>query len=134
MLPTIPYPTYIFVNKLSVELSGVHQGEVVTFHFPDDPSQVFVKRIIGMPGDTVKVTNDAVYVNGKKYVVPAAIQPNANGLGTYHVPPGHYFMMGDNRPISDDSRLWNNKYVAASQLIGRAEFVVLPFRQEKVIR
>lgn len=129
MRPMIPNPCYIAVNKLAAEAGHLHRGEVVVFHWPDDPSQIFVKRIVGMPGDTVTVTNNAVYVNGQKYVVPDAIQPNLKGLGTYHVPAGHYFMMGDNRPVSKDSRLWHNKYVARSAILGEAQFVIFPFNK-----
>lgn len=133
MEPTIPAPCRVFVNKLAIEFGQPYRGEVVTFHWPDNPSEVFVKRIIGLPGDTVTVTNNAVYVNGKKYTVPDIVQPNFRGFGTYHVPAGHYFMMGDNRPVSDDSRLWTHKYVARSAIIGKAEFVVFPFDKIKSI-
>src|ERR1700730_1802412 len=126
MRPTIPNPCYILVNKLSVELTGLHRGEVVTFHFPDNPQQIFVKRIVGMPGDTVVVKSDEVLVNGKPFIQPNIVHPNGDALGTYHVPAGHYFMLGDNRPISDDSRLWVHKYVARSAIIGQAEFVLFP--------
>jgi signal peptidase I len=129
MEPTIPDPCYILVNKLSTEFSKPYRGEVVVFRFPDDTSQTFVKRIIGLPGDTVKVTNTAVYINGKLLKEPYAKGPNLDGLGTYHVPPGHYFMMGDNRPVSKDSRFWQHKYVARSAIIGQAEFVVFPLNK-----
>ena len=133
MEPMIPNPCVMFVNKLAVEFSAPYRGEVVTFRFPDNPSLTYVKRIIGLPGDTVKVTNNAVFVNGKVYNVPDAVQPNRIGLGTYHVPPGCYFMMGDNRPISDDSRMWIHKYVPRSAITGKAEFVIFPFDKIKRI-
>ncbi|QQE79138.1 signal peptidase I [Alicyclobacillus sp. SO9] len=134
MRPTIPNPCYILVDKLSTEFGSLHRGEVVTFHFPDNPSEIFVKRIVGMPGDTVTVKDHSVLVNGKPYKVPTSIiMPNGLGLGTYHVPPGHYFMMGDNRPISRDSRFWTHKYVARSAITGQASFVIFPFNKIKSI-
>lgn len=99
------------------------------FHYPDHPSTIFVKRIIGMPGDTVTVTYNSVYINGKKLSEPYIKVPNVSGLGTYHVPPGHYFMMGDNRPISLDSRFWKHKYVARSAIVGQADWVLFPFNK-----
>ncbi|MFD1677687.1 signal peptidase I [Alicyclobacillus fodiniaquatilis] len=134
MYPTIPNPCYILVNKLSLEIHGVQRGDVEVFHFPDDPKELYVKRVVGMPGDTVKVTNNAVYINGKKLNEPIITKPNEIGLGTYHVPQGHYFMMGDNRPISEDSRMWNNKYVARSAIVGEADFVLFPFGKMKGIQ
>lgn len=133
MYPTIPavnssHFALIVVNRLSTELGTIHRGEVVTFRWPDDPSEIFVKRVIGLPGDTVKVTEHAVYINGHKLNESNMDIAKSNGpaLGTFHVPPGHYFMMGDNRPISFDSRLWVHKYVARSAITGQADFVFYP--------
>lgn len=133
MYPTIPNPCYILVNKIETNIHGVHRGEVVVFHFPDDPKQLYVKRVIGMPGDTVTVTYNAVYIDGKKLAEPVIKKPNVRGLGTYKVPQGHYFMMGDNRPISDDSRYWVHKYVAKSAIVGEADVVLFPFGKFKGI-
>lgn len=133
MAPTIPAPCYIFVNKLTAEIGTPYRGEVVLFHYPDNPKEIFVKRIIGMPGDVVKVTSDAVYINGKKLVQPYYSGPNGEGLGTYQVPKGHYFMMGDNRTDSLDSRFWVHKYVARSAIIGQANYVLFPFAKVKGI-
>lgn len=133
MAPTIPNPCYILVNKLATNIHSIHRGEVVVFHFPDDPTQLYVKRVIGLPGDTVTVTNDAVFINGKKLNEPLITQKNVTGFGTYHVPQGHYFMMGDNRPVSDDSRLWVHKYVARSAIVGEADAVLFPFNKIKGI-
>jgi len=129
MNPTIPAPCHIFVNRLSTEFANPFRGEVVLFHYPDNPSEIFVKRIIGMPGDTVTITNTAVYINGKLLKEPYIDQPNVSGLGTYHVPAGHYFMMGDNRSNSLDSRFWVHKYVARSAIVGQADFVVFPLNK-----
>lgn len=133
MEPTIPDPCYIVVNKLATEFSPLYRGEIVLFHYPDDPSQIFVKRLIGLPGDTVTVTSDSVLVNGKKIADSYAVKPNGT-TGTYIVPSGHYFMLGDNRPNSKDSRLWIHKFVAKSQIVGKAEIVVFPFSKWKVLR
>nr|NNM90809.1 signal peptidase I [Bacilli bacterium] len=134
MYPTIPatstHHVYILVNKLATDFGlPIHRGEVVVFHFPDDPKELFVKRVIGLPGDTVKVTANAVYINGVKLNEsnPNIAKSNLPKVGTYHVPSGHYFMMGDNRPISLDSRYWVHKYVARSAIVGEADFTIFPF-------
>jgi signal peptidase I len=129
MNPNIPAPCYVLVNRLSTEFGNPYRGEVVLFRFPDNPSVTYVKRIIGMPGDTVTVAENAVYINGVKLNEPYLDVPNGTALGTYHVPAGHYFMLGDNRPISDDSRLWVHKYVARSAIEGQAIFVIFPFQK-----
>ncbi|QSO52063.1 signal peptidase I [Alicyclobacillus curvatus] len=136
MYPTIPATSpqqisVIAVDKIATEFGSIHRGEVVTFHFPDKPSEIYVKRVVGLPGDTVTVTEDAVYVNGKKLDESNINIAKSNGtaLGTYHVPAGHYFMLGDNRPPSDDSRLWVHKYVARSAITGRADFVLYPLNK-----
>ncbi|WP_067621529.1 signal peptidase I [Alicyclobacillus acidiphilus] len=133
MVLAIPNPCYILDNKLALDVHGVRRGEVVVFHFPDDPTQLYVKRVVGLPGDTVTVTNDAVYVNGKKLNEPDITQPNLRGFGTYRVPAGHYFMMGDNRSVSYDSRFWAQKYVARKAIVGEADFVLFPLSKFKRI-
>lgn len=135
MYPTIPatsssHVSVILVNRLATEVGHIHRGEVVVFWAPDHPHLLYVKRVIGMPGDTVTVTAHAVYINGRKLNEsnPDIARGNGTVLGTYHVPPGHYFMLGDNRPISDDSRLWTHKYVARSAIVGEADFVLYPLK------
>lgn len=136
MYPTIPAtsPTHfsmILVNKMATEIGHIHRGEVVVFYAPDHPTTLYVKRVVGMPGNTVTVTSHAVYINGKKLNEsnPDIARWNGLALGTYHVPAGHYFMLGDNRPISDDSRLWVHKYVARSAIVGEADFILYPFNK-----
>lgn len=128
MAPTIPNPCYILVNHVATETSAPTRGEVVLFHFPDNPSTIFVKRVIGLPGDTVTIHSGHVYINGARlnepYLSPGLV--TEGDLGPFHVPAGHYFMMGDNRNNSDDSRFWVNKYVAQSAIVGRADFVIWP--------
>ena len=133
MYPTIPatsrHHVYIVVNKLETEFGQkIFRGEVVVFHFPDNPKELFVKRVIGLPGDTVKVTAHAVYINGHKLNEsnPDIATYNGTKLGTYHVPQGHYFMLGDNRPVSLDSRYWVHKYVARSAIVGEADMIIGP--------
>lgn len=128
MVPTINYPNYVVVDHIATEWFQPYRGEVVMFHKPDPsiPEDPLVKRIIGLPGDTIEVHDGHVYVNGKVLSEPYLKVVTEGTAGPFHVPPGHYFMMGDNRNISFDSRFWNIKYVPQANLIGRIDAVVWP--------
>lgn len=134
MWPTIPNPCYIFVDHVATEVGSLHRGEVVLFHWPDDPSKIFVKRIIGLPGDTIDIHDNHVFVNGQVLNEPYLQQPTTGNFGPYHVPDGNYFMLGDNRSISDDSRWWIHHYVPQASIVGRADYVIWPFTKVKPIR
>lgn len=134
MRPTIPNPCYILVDHLATEIHAPYEGEVVLFHWPDNPKKIFVKRLIGMPGDTITIHNGHVYRNGKILQEPYLDGIVTKGTyGPYKVPKGHYFMLGDNRNISDDSRFWTHKYVAKSAIVGRADMVIWPLSKANQI-
>ena len=104
------------------------RGDIVIFRWPDDETQLYVKRIIGMPGDTVQVTDGIVFINGQA-------QPQLNehvkgvptgSFGPWTVPGDSYFMMGDNRNLSYDSRFWKNTFVARKAVVGRAAVRLFP--------
>jgi len=102
------------------------RGDIVVFRYPQDPSKDFIKRIIGVPGDTVEIKNGVVSLNGKAMDEPY-IQPGAN----YDNPPavvpiGSYYVLGDNRPNSSDSHVWG--LVPVENLIGKAWFAYWPPR------
>lgn len=105
----------------------IHRGDVVIFKFDREPEKDYVKRVIGLPGDEVKVDNKALYVNGKAVVEPyihhedEAVIPERDFLPPVKVPPGQYFVMGDNRDNSADSRELG--FVPRGQIRGRALFV-----------
>jgi signal peptidase I len=134
MYPTIPNPCYILDNHLATRFEGLYRGEVVLFHFPDDPKRIFVKRIIGLPGETVTIHDNHVYINNKPLKEPYLTVPTTGTWGPYVVPKDSYFMLGDNRPISDDSRWWIHKFVPRSSIIGRADFVIWPLNKIGKIR
>lgn len=104
--------------RLAYLFSEPERGDVVMFDFPDDESLLYVKRIIGLPGETVEIRDGKIYIDGS--TTPLAEDylketPNAEN-GIYEVPEGHYFMLGDNRNNSADSRRWTNKYVAKEKI------------------
>ncbi len=103
------------------------QGDIVFFRNPDKESEIFVKRLIGVPGDVIEVKGGVTYVNGAKIDEPyLAETPKALDFGPYHVPEGHYFMMGDNRNHSNDSRYWAHTFVARNKILGKAYWVYYP--------
>ncbi len=135
MDPTIPSPCYIIVDHVTTRFAPIHEGEVVLFHFPDNPNKIFVKRVIGLPGDTIEIQGGHVYRDGKILKEPYLHNIVTEGTyGPYLVPAGSYFMLGDNRNISDDSRLWIHKYVARTAIVGQADYVIWPFSKANSIQ
>jgi len=110
--------------RLSYLFSDPKRLDVVIFKYPDDETQNYVKRIIGLPGDIVVIKEGKVYVNDVMLDEPYIKEPMAvnSQVLTYSVPKGCYFMMGDNRNNSLDSRFWKNTYVAENKILAKAIF------------
>ena len=169
MMPTLIQGDFIFVNKWGyglrlpvlnwkiVDIGEPQRGDVIVFRKPTDPSVVFIKRLVGLPGDTIRVAASQVFVNGEPVPVQPGefyrgpkeeqypftmvgeeqlgerlhelmLDPSRPGTqGEWRVPEGHYFMMGDNRNNSRDSRFPEVGFVPADNLIGRAVAIWLSF-------
>ena len=112
--------------RFSYWFSEPEQGDIVIFKYPDDEKQNYIKRVIGLPGDTVEIVEGIVYVNGELLDEPYLWEEPRGSFGPYEVPEGHYFMLGDNRNNSRDSRYWNNKYVSYEQILGKAYWIYYP--------
>lgn len=115
--------------RLSYVFSEPKRYDVVMFKFPDDESKDFIKRVIGLPGETVTIKNGEVYINDSKKPLDEPYlreTPNANNDGVFVVPEGCYFMLGDNRNASNDSRRWVNKYVKKDKILAKALFRFYP--------
>lgn len=104
MLPTLYTGDRVLVNKLAFVLGKPTTGEIVVFKSPVDPSQDWIKRVIGVPGDTVSVKNNVVYINGKRYPEPFLKYRKSINVAPHYVPKGYLWVEGDNRPVSYDSR------------------------------
>ena len=92
------------------------------FKFPDDESKLYIKRVIGLPGDTVVIVDGKVYINGSSEPLDDSFCPEEplGNFGPYSVPEGSYFMLGDNRNYSADSRFWQNTFVKREKILGKA--------------
>ncbi|MHB8807941.1 MAG: signal peptidase I [Anaerolineaceae bacterium] len=130
MEPTVVQGEVIFVNKLAYRLGEVDRGDIVTFHYPDDPEVDYIKRVIGLPGDEVKISDENVFVNGIEIDEPY-LNNSTLDEGTWIVPESMYFVMGDNRQNSIDSRAWG--FVPEKNLIGKALAVYWPITHIRIL-
>jgi signal peptidase I len=135
-------PTQTSIEKMLLPVDPIRRGDIVVFKYPDDPSRDFIKRVIGLPGDTIEMRNKKVYVNGTPLDEPYAhfLEPPDDGSsGAPDIDPGDlrqafplmtvpadkYFMMGDNRDNSQDSRWWG--FLRRDYVKGKALFVYFSF-------
>ncbi|ABZ84745.1 signal peptidase i [Heliomicrobium modesticaldum Ice1] len=126
MEPTLKPLDRIIVSKVNYWFSEPALGQIIVFRYPVDPSRDFVKRVIAVGGETVKIRNNQVYVNDRPIPEPY-LPPNLrmSDYGPVTVPEGKFFVMGDNRNHSDDSRIWG--FVPRDNVIGQAVFLYWPF-------
>jgi signal peptidase I len=122
MFPNLHNGEYILVNKIDYMISSPHRGDIIVFQATPagQPDKDFIKRVIGLPGDTVAVHNDAVYINNKRLpesYIDAEHRPTYT-FPAAKVPPGDYFVLGDNRNNSQDSHLW--RWLPRKYIIGKA--------------
>ena len=120
----------LFGNEISKKWKDPERFDIVIFKYPDDESQLFIKRIIGLPGDKVEIKNGKVYINDSATPLKEDYLKEewviANDGMQFQVPEGCYFMMGDNRNNSKDSRYWENTFVRFDQIVGKAEIRYFP--------
>ena len=121
----------LFGFRLSYLNSEPERGDIIIFKYPDDETQKYVKRIIGLPGEKITITQGKVYINDSKeplqedYLKEEWIR--ATGPYEFQIPENSYLVMGDNRNNSNDSRYWEHPFVAKDKIIGKALFVYYPF-------
>ncbi len=129
MKTTIMPGDRLIANRLAYIFSDIERGDIVVFPYPDDETILYVKRVIGLPGDVIEIVDGKVFVNGEEldepYVSSTIIDFTKNS-GPYIVPEEHLFMMGDNRANSEDSRYWKNTYLEKEKVIGKAMFTYFP--------
>lgn len=128
MEKTIMTSDRFFGNRLAYLFDDPERFDIVVFKYPDDESQLFVKRVIGLPGETVEIKDGKVYINGSETPLDDSFTPETptGDYGPYVVPDGSYFMLGDNRNHSGDSRFWKQPYVEKEKIVGKAIFRYFP--------
>lgn len=128
MEKTIMTGDRFFGNRLAYLFDDPERFDIVVFKYPDDESQLFVKRVIGLPGETVEIKDGKVYINGSETPLDDSFTPETptGDYGPYVVPEGSYFMLGDNRNHSGDSRFWKQPYVEKEKIVGKAIFRYFP--------
>ncbi len=123
MQPNLHPEQYVLVDKVSYRLGQPRRGDIVVFQYPLATERDFIKRVIGLPGETVTVTGGAVSINGQPLNEPYIAAPPAYN-NTWTLGPDQYFVLGDNRNNSSDSHNWGP--LSRQYLIGRAVFVYWP--------
>ena len=136
MEPTFYDHQYLLIDEITYRFSDPQRGDIVVFHYPKDTSQFFIKRIIGLPGETLEIKDNAVYIYNKKFSQGVKLREDylgqevlTNGNMNVELGDKEYFLMGDNRPSSLDSRFFG--VVARKYLVGRTWLRVWPFEQFK---
>ena len=107
----------LFINNF---INDPVRGDIIIFKVPDDEKILYIKRVIGMPGETVEIHDNGVYIDGQKMDEPYLTTDTKGDFGPYTVPEGHYFMLGDNRNNSADSRYWQNTFLSKDKIVGKA--------------
>jgi signal peptidase I len=123
MEPTLKTGEFVIVNKLAYKLGEPARGDVIVFHFPRDPEQEYIKRVIGLPSDHIMISNGKVYVNGEAVDEPYIAAAPAY-MSEWTVPSDALFVLGDNRNNSSDSHNWGP--VPMGNIVGKAIFVYWP--------
>lgn len=121
-------------NRLAYLFSSPERGDIVIFKYPDDESQNYLKRVIGLPGETVEIKEGSVYIyNASGELIEGPLEEPylkeemyTEGILSYTVPENSYFMLGDNRNVSKDSRYWENTFVKKDKILAKAWFRYSP--------
>ena len=134
MLPSLEDQQRIFINKFVYRLEAIHRGDIVVFHYPRDPSKSYIKRVIGVPGDRVRVAAGRVLLNGTLIDEPYVPKQywDFRSYPEVVVPPGAYYVLGDHRLMSNDSREFGP--VSEENIYGKAVLVYWPVEKFGVLK
>jgi signal peptidase I len=134
MAPQLHDQDRLFINKFAYNFEKIERDDVVVFYYPRDTQKSYIKRVIGLPGDTVRIVDGRVFVNGTAIAEPYVPEryQDVRSMDEFRVPAGEYFVMGDHRSISSDSRDFGP--VARNLIYGKAAFVYWPREEMGVVR
>lgn len=144
MVPTFQNEEYVLTDKVSYRFGEPRRGDIIVFHAPDAANCPqgtgcdFIKRIIGLPGETVEVRDNGFFINGQKlredYIPPEfqTLPGKFSERGPYALKPGEYFVSGDNRPYSSDSRAWGP--ITKDEIVGKAFYRYLPINKAGFVK
>lgn len=145
MAPRFHTNDYLIVDKISYRLHEPNRGDIIVFRYPNDLSINYVKRVIGLPGETVKIEDGKVFIVNKdnpegfqlaedKYLADGVktLLPSGANKSEFNVPLGQYFVLGDNRPASSDSREWG--FLPDSDMIGRVIIQAYPLNKAHLVQ
>ena len=134
MEPTLHDGERLLVDKVTYRLREPMRGEIVVFGYPKEPRRKFIKRVVGLPGDIVEIRNRTLYINGEPVEEEYIRGPMYQPFGPVQVPEGTYFVLGDNRNNSEDSRFPDVGPIPREYIVGRALLVYWPIREAGLIR
>ncbi|HEX4030238.1 MAG TPA: signal peptidase I [Terracidiphilus sp.] len=134
MLPRLEDRDRLFINKFVYHIEGIERGDIVVFRYPRDVEKSYIKRVIALPGDHLRIDDGQVWLNGRALPEPYVPERyrDTRSMAEMTVPEGCYFMMGDHRSISSDSREFGP--VARNLIYGKAVFVYWPAKDAGVLR
>jgi signal peptidase I len=131
MQPTLMPGEFLLVNRMAYKIGEPHIGDIIVFHAPGVSDLDYIKRVIGLPGDEIRIAEGTVYVNNQPLYEPYIAQ-TPNYTGTWTVPENQLFVLGDNRNNSSDSHLWG--FVPYEDIVGRAILIYWPLDKITLLR
>jgi len=134
MLPRLEDSDRLFINKFVYRISSIERGDVVVFHYPRDPEKSYIKRVIALPGDQIRIDQGTVFVNGDRVDEPYVPEEfrDYKSFKETTLAPGYYFVLGDHRCVASDSRDFGP--VERKLIYGKAVFIYWPSKDAGVVR
>ncbi|UYZ34757.1 signal peptidase I [Clostridium beijerinckii] len=132
MIPTLEVKDRLLVTRVH-NPKNLKEGDIVLFKNDEFKGEILIKRLIGLPGDTIEIKNGIVYRNGQE-LKEGYVKNNKVYNGSFKVPDNKYFFLGDNRANSDDSRYWEDPYVDESYIEGKAQVKYYPIKDFEILK
>ena len=132
MIPTLEVKDRLIVTRVH-NPESLKEGDIVLFKNDEFKGEILIKRLIGLPGDKIEIKNGVVFRNGEE-LKEDYVKNNEKYNGTFQVPEGKYFFLGDNRANSNDSRYWENPYVDESYIQGKARIKYYPIKDFEILK